>query len=419
MPNSIDSKVSPRAFVPFNDAPRYLVAKIGRDRTDQVTISGRAKYHLEGWYNVGGRTSVLEAHSFIFSVEAIPVKNLGAYSVGILGASGVPRINLSHFLRSSVSLGRVECVRPFYSGFGFDEHGDRFQHGLPTPSEVVDNRHRLSVEYDHEYGLLSCSANGSLVEEIRGRLEGFSLELRLEAVGVEGEFEVVFDNLRYSSLDNRGNRNISLLQSPEPFLLRAAETHRTQQQDIEGPIVSSGPLSTELMNSAAPAAHRSPRKEPIRLEAFLSYSHRDEKLREKLDRHLSGLRRQGLIQVWNDRQIGAGAEFDYEISSHLESANLVLLLISADFIASDYCWSQEMTRAMARHAAGDTRVIPIILRPCDWHDAPFGKLVALPTDGSPVTSSRWPNTDFAFQNIAAGVRKAVNDLLAKVEASGR
>ena len=151
------------------------------------------------------------------------------------------------------------------------------------------------------------------------------------------------------------------------------------------------------------------------LEAFVSYSHRDEKLRMRLDNQLSALKRQGLVATWNDRRIGAGADLDREISSHLETADLVLLLISAEFIASDYCWGQEMMRALARHAAGETRVIPIILRHCDWQYTPFGKLAALPTDGRPVAGSSWPNIAAALQNVAEGVRKVVNDLIATVE----
>jgi hypothetical protein len=114
---------------------------------------------------------------------------------------------------------------------------------------------------------------------------------------------------------------------------------------------------------------------------FLSYSHRDENLRNELEKHLAVLRRQGVIDVWHDRRIGPGDMIDHEISAQLEAANFVLLLVSPDFLHSDYCYDVEMTRAMERHAAGAAQIIPIILRPCDWHDAPFGKLNATPADG--------------------------------------
>ena len=93
----------------------------------------------------------------------------------------------------------------------------------------------------------------------------------------------------------------------------------------------------------------------------------------------------------------------------MNSAGVILLMVSADFMASDYCWDVEMSRVMERHDVGEAVVIPIILRAVDWHSAPFGKLQALPKDGKPVTS--WPNLDEAFTNIATGIRGAVERLL--------
>jgi hypothetical protein len=144
---------------------------------------------------------------------------------------------------------------------------------------------------------------------------------------------------------------------------------------------------------------------------FFSYSHRDETLRDALEIHLSMLKRQGVITTWHDRRIGAGKEFDQEISQHLEEADVVLLLVSPDFLASDYCYEKEMTRAMERHAARKARVIPVILRPCDWHDAPFGRLLAAPKDGKPIT--KYPNQDEAFLEVVQAIRKAVQEIMGK------
>ncbi len=102
------------------------------------------------------------------------------------------------------------------------------------------------------------------------------------------------------------------------------------------------------------------------LDVFLSYSHRDESLRDALSTHLALLEREGTIRTWHDRRIGAGEDRKGEIDGYLESADLILLLISPDFIASDYCFDVEMTRALERHEAGEARVIPVILRPTDW-----------------------------------------------------
>jgi hypothetical protein len=141
---------------------------------------------------------------------------------------------------------------------------------------------------------------------------------------------------------------------------------------------------------------------------FFSYAHRDETLRDELAKHLSLLQNQKVIAGWHDRQIPAGTEWAGAIDAHLDNAQIILLLISADFMASTYCYGIEMTRAMERHEAGQARVIPIILRPVDWHNAPFGTLQALPKDGRPVT--RWRPQDEAFLDIARGIRSVVEEL---------
>lgn len=144
------------------------------------------------------------------------------------------------------------------------------------------------------------------------------------------------------------------------------------------------------------------------LRVFYSYSHRDETSLERLRRSLSLLKREALIEEWHDRKIGAGREWEGEIDAYLEAADIILLLVSPDFIASDYCWDVEVRRAMEKHEAGQARVIPVILRPAEWHAAPFGKLQALPRDGRPVT--KWGNRDEAWLNVARGIRAAVRDL---------
>lgn len=141
------------------------------------------------------------------------------------------------------------------------------------------------------------------------------------------------------------------------------------------------------------------------VEIFYSYSHKDEKLRDKLETHLSSLKIQGLIAGWHDRRIEAGQEWEGTIDEHLDSARVILLLISADFLASPYCYDVEVARAIERHEAGAARVIPVILKPCDWKETAFSKLQPLPKDGKPVTT--WKNRDQAFTDIAQGIRAAV------------
>lgn len=147
-----------------------------------------------------------------------------------------------------------------------------------------------------------------------------------------------------------------------------------------------------------------------KIEIFFCYAREDEKLRVELEKQLNILKRQGFINIWHDREISAGTEWEREIELHLNTARIILLLVSPDFMVSDYCYSKEMKRAMERHEAGEARVIPVILRPVHWQGAPFGKFQALPTDGRPVVSSRWPNLDEAFYDVAEGIRKTVERL---------
>mgnify|MGYP000978798845 FL=1 len=106
---------------------------------------------------------------------------------------------------------------------------------------------------------------------------------------------------------------------------------------------------------------------------FFSYSHKDEQLRDRLEVHLSLLKRQGVISTWHDRRIVAGDRFDGQIAEHLLKADITLLPVSPDFLASDYCYDIEVKCALERAEQDKTRVIPVILRACDWHGAPFGK----------------------------------------------
>lgn len=138
---------------------------------------------------------------------------------------------------------------------------------------------------------------------------------------------------------------------------------------------------------------------------FFSYSHADSDLRDQLEKHLAMLKHQGRIDAWHDRKIVAGDALDSRISENLERAEIVLLLVSSDFLSSAYCYGIEMRRAMERNAEGSARVIPIILRPCDWKSAPFGQILATPKDGKPVT--RWADRDEAWLDVVEAIKGAL------------
>lgn len=150
---------------------------------------------------------------------------------------------------------------------------------------------------------------------------------------------------------------------------------------------------------------------PISL--FYSYSHKDEELRNELGDHLVALERAGLIEVWHDREMLPGDTVDDEIARKLQTANLVLVLVSPSFIRSEYCYDTEMTKAIERHERGEARVVAVVLRPCQWQLTPLKPLLALPTDGKPVTE--WPNRDTAFNDVA----KAIAKLADKMRGMGR
>jgi tetratricopeptide (TPR) repeat protein len=154
---------------------------------------------------------------------------------------------------------------------------------------------------------------------------------------------------------------------------------------------------------------------PHPVEVFCSYAHEDEAWLHELEIHLSLLKRQGLISLWHDRLISPGTDWAQAIDSRLEMASVILLLVSADFFASEYCFGIEMQRALERQEVGEARVIPILVRPVDWATAPIAHLQALPTDAKPLTM--WENKDTALADITAGLRRVIAEELPQLTAS--
>jgi hypothetical protein len=143
-------------------------------------------------------------------------------------------------------------------------------------------------------------------------------------------------------------------------------------------------------------------------DIFLSYSHTDEALMTLVREHLVLYDRTGQIRKWWDGKLLPGTPLDRDIRSYLSSSDIVLLFVSASFLASDYCYDVEMTQALRQHAEGRSVVIPVILRHCGWKAAPFGHLLALPKDGLPLAA--WPDHDEAAKNVADGVMRIVAEL---------
>ncbi len=149
------------------------------------------------------------------------------------------------------------------------------------------------------------------------------------------------------------------------------------------------------------------KKQKHDIDVFISFAYEDEEIMHELAKHLKVLHQLKIINLWHNRMISAGIEREHEIDFHLNKAELILMLISPDFMDSEYCYSIEMKRAMERHQQGEALVIPIILRPVHWQGAPFGKLQALPKDAIPITSEKWHHPDDAFYSVVEGIMEVL------------
>lgn len=147
---------------------------------------------------------------------------------------------------------------------------------------------------------------------------------------------------------------------------------------------------------------------PESIEIFYSYAQEDDALRNELEKHLGTLKQLKLIRNWHDQKIPIGTDQKQAIDEHLDTAHIILLLISSDFMNSDYCYSVEMQRALERHKQGRARIIPILLRPVDLVETPIASLRVLPTNNEPITL--WSNRDAAFTDVSIGIRKVIQDL---------
>ncbi len=144
------------------------------------------------------------------------------------------------------------------------------------------------------------------------------------------------------------------------------------------------------------------------LNVFISYSHKDEEYLRELENHIANLKRKNLIRAWSDREIRPGMDWSNEISNQMEKADLILLLVSASFLASNYIYGVELRKAIDRHNSGDSVVVPILLRPCDWHGKPFSKFQILPRNAKPI--STFENKDLAYTEISENLERILNSV---------
>ena len=151
----------------------------------------------------------------------------------------------------------------------------------------------------------------------------------------------------------------------------------------------------------------------MKAKIFYSYSHKDEIFREKLETHLSILRRTNYIEEWHDRRIAPGSNWEEEINENINEADIILLLVSSNFLSSDYCYDSETIRALEKHNNNEATVIPIIIQPCLWSISKFSQLQALPKDAKPITT--WDNEEEAWLDVAEGIMKVTIEVNTKKE----
>jgi hypothetical protein len=260
------------------------------------------------------------------------------------------------------------------------------------PLKVLDSKFsRASEVLRNEAEVLKCANDG------KKKLTALTKDKNRKNQSNKSKFESTTDLIAYPSA-KRPSDNI--------HQVKIDQLNRISQTDRNKRIYTRNSVGQSIQEDNV---KNKTRLNVPSLKIFYSYAEKDEPIRIKLEKHLAMLRREKIITDWHFRKISAGTDLDHEIDIHLSSSQIVLLLVSADFLASDYCYDVELKKAMKLHKSGKTRVIPIIVRPCDWHNAPFGKLEALPKSARPVL--KWKNQDDAFLSIEIGIRKICYEIL--------
>jgi TIR domain len=143
---------------------------------------------------------------------------------------------------------------------------------------------------------------------------------------------------------------------------------------------------------------------------FLSYSHKDERWKDRLLAHLGVAAEEGLVAVWNDRRIGAGEYWLQTIQEAIEAARIAVFLISADFLTSRFIRSTEVPQFLERRVTKGLQIFPVIVRSCDWHVVPWlSPLQARPRDGRPLAGFRGDRADAELAAIAKEVREMIGN----------
>jgi len=215
------------------------------------------------------------------------------------------------------------------------------------------------------------------------------------------EFECEECDVKFDFTKLRHHSNMSYRINSE-FLLRNEKHIKSQFSNENGTVIDiskiRGRMNVDIEGDGL-----------MKVKVFLSYCHEDEAMKNELDKALIMLKRNNKIETWNDRCIIAGSELEEGILKNLESADIILLLVSTDFLASPYCYEKEMKIAIERHNNKEAVVIPVILRSCDWLNSDLKKLTAVPKDGKAI--KLWSDPDAAYFEAKEEIEKAIDDYI--------
>jgi len=144
---------------------------------------------------------------------------------------------------------------------------------------------------------------------------------------------------------------------------------------------------------------------PKTAKVFIAYSHLDVRFRHELEKQLTLLQRKRHLDWWSEHQLAPGDEKNAWLSEAIQKADFILLLISIHFLSDDFCWSQQLEKAIERHDNGEAVVIPVFVRPCAWEDTPIERLEGVPPKGKAI--SNWSDKHEAWTQAARGIQKAL------------
>lgn len=353
--------------------------------------------------------------------------------------------NIIQVLASGVVDDHTAYFVTTYAPYGTLRH--HYRAGIPYPLTTLlphIKQTASALQYIHDRGIVHCDVKPSnllLGENNEILLCDFSLATKLLGPGATSvEVDRIFGTASYMAPENLqgmvgpasdqyalGIIVYEWLCGSKPFQGTTIELFHHVQFSSPPPLRHKIPtISSRVEQIVLQALSKDPQQRfprvqdfanaleeasiiPAQIEIFFSYSHKDAMLRDNLAKQLAHLKQQGLTVEWHDREIEAGRDWAHEVDTHLRTAHIILLLMSPDFLASDYCYNVEMMKALKRHENGEAIVIPIILRPVSWMDTPLGKLQALPQGGKPITL--WSNQDEAFFEVVREIQKIIQRLI--------